>query len=135
MSETLIQSQRAVHVGGLAEDILESTIRAAFIPFGPIQSIDIPMDYAKGRHKGFCFIEYQDADDATECIFNMDGSELMGKVLTVNLAQPTQLTQAQQGDKAVWSTEEWFQQQQQGEEKTVEPTDAVLKEQGPLVAK
>jgi peptidyl-prolyl isomerase E (cyclophilin E) len=133
MSEPLLQSQRAVHVGGLAEDISESTIRAAFIPFGPIQSIDIPMDYAKGHHKGFCFIEYQDADDAAECIFNMDGSELMGKVLMVNLAQATQLTQAQ-GDKAVWSTEEWFQQQQ-AEEKTVEPTDATLKEQGPLVAK
>ena len=133
MSESVLQSRRAVYIGGLAADVKEPTVRAACIPFGPIKSIDIPMDYAKGQHKGFAFVEYEDAEDASECIDNMDGSELMGRVLMVNLAQPSQLLSQQGGDKAVWSTDEWFQQQQQEpEERKIVPTDATLKEQGPI---
>ena len=136
MSESVLQSQRTVYMGGLSADVKEPTVRAACIPFGPIKSIDIPMDYAKGQHKGFAFVEYEDAEDASECIDNMDGSELMGRVLMVNLAQPSQYLSQQGGDKAIWSTDEWFQQQQpQTEERKTEPTDETLKEQGPLRAK
>lgn len=40
----------------------------------------------------------------------MDGAELFGKTLKVSLAQPNQ--QLSLGsNKAVWSTDEWFQQQ------------------------
>lgn len=67
------------------------------------------MNYAKGIHKGFGFVEYEDADDAAEAIDNMDGSELMGKVLSVSVAQPNQLKDFH--SKAVWSTDEWFQKQ------------------------
>lgn len=80
------------------------------IPFGPIKSIDIPPDYSnKSSHKGFGFVEFEDADDAAEAIFNMDGAELMGKVLNVSLAQPNQIDSDR--NKAVWSTDEWFQKQ------------------------
>ena len=67
------------------------------------------MDYAKGTHKGFAFVEYQDADDASEAIYNMDGAELFGRVLNVNLAQNNQVNLG--STKAVWTTDEWFQQQ------------------------
>ena len=49
------------------------------------------MDYAEGKHRGFGFVEYEDADDASEAIFNMDGADLMGKTLRVSMAQPNQL--------------------------------------------
>eukprot|EP00543_Licmophora_paradoxa_P013957 CAMPEP_0202479060 /NCGR_PEP_ID=MMETSP1360-20130828/94787_1 /ASSEMBLY_ACC=CAM_ASM_000848 /TAXON_ID=515479 /ORGANISM="Licmophora paradoxa, Strain CCMP2313" /LENGTH=140 /DNA_ID=CAMNT_0049106369 /DNA_START=32 /DNA_END=454 /DNA_ORIENTATION=+ len=109
MSELIIQSRRAIYVGGLEDNVKEPTLRAAMIPFGPIKSIDIPMDYVKGVHKGFAFVEYEDADDAAEAIDNMDGAELMGKVLSVSVAQPNQLKDFH--NKAVWSTDEWFQKQ------------------------
>lgn len=38
---SLLQSRRTLHVGGLAEQVADATLRAAFIPFGPIKSIDI----------------------------------------------------------------------------------------------
>jgi len=41
---------------------------------------------------------------------NMDGAELMGKVLSVSLAQPNQI-RSHDNRQAVWSTDEWFQQQ------------------------
>jgi RNA-binding proteins (RRM domain) len=66
-----------------------------------------PMDYAAGKHKGFAFVEYNDAEDANEAIYNLDGSELYGRVLTVNLAQRDRLNI--HSNKAVWSTDEFFQ--------------------------
>ena len=76
------------------------------------------MDYAKGLHKGFAFVEYEEADDATEAIYNLDGAELMGRSLNVNLAQhhQTKLGSA----RPVWSTDEWFRDQVTGEKGVTE---------------
>jgi len=76
------------------------------------------MDYQSGSHKGFSFVEYQDADDAAEALYNMDGAELMGRVLNVNLAQKNQIKLG--NHKAVWLTDEWFKEQAQAGEVEVE---------------
>ena len=110
-SQLSIQSRRSLYIGRLAETGKEIHLRAAMIPFGNIKtSMDIPMDYAKGTHKGFAFVEFQDTDDAGEAIFNMDGAELFGRVLNVNLAQNNQISLGST-NKAVWTTYEWFQNQ------------------------
>lgn len=112
MSQASSSSRKALYIGGLDPAVIESTLRAAFIPFGPIQSIDMPMDYAAGTHKGFAFLEYVDADDASEAIYNMDGAELFGKTLVVNVAQPDKLVgNLASAKQAVWSTDEWYQEQ------------------------
>ena len=111
-SSPALQSRRSLYIGGLADEVKEPTLRAAFIPFGPIKAIDIPMDYVKGVHKGFAFLEYQDGDDAAEAMYNMDGAEMHGRVLSVNLAQANQIKLG--GNKAVWTTDEWFQEQTGG---------------------
>jgi RNA recognition motif-containing protein len=41
VSETIVQSKRALYVGGLGDDVSQVTLRAAFIPFGPLKTIDI----------------------------------------------------------------------------------------------
>lgn len=90
------------------------------------------MDYASGKHKGFAFVEYIDGEDASEAIYNLDGSELYGKVLSVNLAQHNQTSLS--SNKAVWSTDEFFQNAQAGtdnanaDEKT--NVDRTLRENG-----
>lgn len=122
-SQPSLQSRRSLYVGGLAETVKEIHVRAAMIPFGPLKNIDIPMDYAKGTHKGFAFVEYQDADDAAEAIYNMDGAELFGRVLNVNLAQNNQVNLG--STKAVWTTDEWFQRQNDGADSN-ETKDAAI---------
>jgi peptidyl-prolyl isomerase E (cyclophilin E) len=112
----ILHSRRSLYVGGLAEGISQMTVRAAFIPFGPIKSVDIPLDYTKGEHKGFAFVEYIDADDAAEAIYNMDGAELVGKVLNVCLAHPSQLVQSDPS-KPVWTSDEWYLHQQEQQRK------------------
>ena len=111
---SILASRRAVYVGGLADEVTPQLLRAAMIPFGNIKSLDIPMDYAKGVHKGFGFVEYEDADDAAEAIFNMDGSDLMGRTMKVSLAQLNQLSKLST-TRAIWSNDEWFQQHATGE--------------------
>jgi peptidyl-prolyl isomerase E (cyclophilin E) len=84
------------------------------------------MDYASGKHKGFAFVEYNDGEDAAEAIYNLDGSELYGKVLTVNLTQHNRVNL--NSNKAVWSTDEFFQTLQ---EKEADNGDGeVLREEG-----
>ena len=69
------------------------------------------MDYAKGKHRGFAFVEYDDADDASEAIYNMDGADLLGYTLKVSLAQQNQLNKLSGSQKsgAIWNNDEWFQ--------------------------
>jgi peptidyl-prolyl isomerase E (cyclophilin E) len=66
------------------------------------------MDYVKGTHRGFAFVEYEDADDAEEAIFNMDGAELLGRTIKVSLAQPNQVNKL---SEAIWKSDEWYQKQ------------------------
>jgi peptidyl-prolyl isomerase E (cyclophilin E) len=39
-------------VGGLAENVNEEILQAAFLPFGNLKDINIPLDHATGKHRG-----------------------------------------------------------------------------------
>jgi peptidyl-prolyl isomerase E (cyclophilin E) len=60
-----------LYVGGLEESVNEATLHSAFIPFGDIKDVSIPMDHATGKHRGFGFVEFEDKDDAVDAIDNM----------------------------------------------------------------
>lgn len=49
----------------------DKVLSAAFIPFGEIVDIQIPLDYESEKHRGFAFIEYEAAEDASAAIDNM----------------------------------------------------------------
>jgi len=65
------------------------------------------MDYKKGHSKGFAFIEFEEAEDASEAIFNRNGASLMGRTLQVSMAQANQ---ANKLSEPVWNNDEWYQQ-------------------------
>lgn len=69
-----------LYVGGLEESVNEDILRAAFIPFGEVKDISIPIDHATGTHRGFGFVEYEDKVDAGAAIDNMHNTELFGRV-------------------------------------------------------
>lgn len=70
-------SKRTIYVGGLAEEVDEKVLNAAFIPFGDIVDIQIPLDYESEKHRGFAFIEFENAEDAAAAIDNMVSYFLM----------------------------------------------------------
>ena len=48
-----------LYVGGLEETVNEATLHSAFIPFGDIKDVNIPLDNTTGKHRGFGFVEYE----------------------------------------------------------------------------
>ena len=42
----------------------QKVLQAAFIPFGDIVEINMPIDYETEKHRGFAFIEFELAEDA-----------------------------------------------------------------------
>lgn len=49
----------------------EEVLRSAFIPFGDIVDVQIPLDYETEKHRGFAFIEFELPEDAVAAIDNM----------------------------------------------------------------
>jgi peptidyl-prolyl isomerase E (cyclophilin E) len=57
--------------GGLAEEVDEKVLHAAFIPFGELVDIQMPLDYETEKHRGFAFIEFEASEDAMAAIDNL----------------------------------------------------------------
>mmetsp|Transcript_52871 Transcript_52871/g.67809 ORF Transcript_52871/g.67809 Transcript_52871/m.67809 type:complete len:159 (-) Transcript_52871:189-665(-) len=100
------RTKSTLYVGGLDEKVSEELLHAAFIPFGNIQEVHIPRDFKEDGHRGFGFVQYLTEDDAAAAIDNMDGAELEGRVLRVNIAKP--MRHKLGATKPVWSHDEWF---------------------------
>ncbi|KAF2400259.1 putative peptidyl prolyl cis-trans isomerase cyclophilin [Trichodelitschia bisporula] len=111
MSETS-RLKATVYVGGLENAVSEEVLYAAFIPFGDIASISLPkpdLPSSKDRHRGFGYVEFEEAADAKEAINNMDQSELFGRVIKVAAAKPQKDQSEGLGSKtAIWEQEGWL---------------------------
>ncbi|XP_043477459.1 peptidyl-prolyl cis-trans isomerase E [Leptopilina heterotoma] len=101
-------AKRTIYVGGLAEEVDEKMLSAAFIPFGDIVDIQIPLDYESEKHRGFAFIEFEAAEDALAAIDNMHDSELHGRTIRVNIAKPQKIKEG--SSKPVWADDAWLQE-------------------------
>ena len=55
----------------MAEEVTEDVLKAAFIPFGELSEVQIPLDYETEKHRGFAFIEFELPEDALAAIDNM----------------------------------------------------------------
>ncbi|KAK9302866.1 hypothetical protein QLX08_005269 [Tetragonisca angustula] len=101
-------TKRTIYVGGLAEEVDEKVLHAAFIPFGEIVDVQIPLDYESEKHRGFAFIEFESAEDAAAAIDNMNDSELFGRTIRVNIAKPQKIKEG--SSKPVWADDMWLQE-------------------------
>lgn len=75
-----------IYVSNLKFSLTEQEIREIFNKFGEVQNVKIITDRATGRSKGFCFVEMSD-DDGAVAIEQLDGKELFGRTLKVNVAR------------------------------------------------
>lgn len=112
-----------LYIGGLAEEVDEKILHAAFIPFGEVIDVQIPLDYATQKHRGFAFLEFELAEDAAAAMDNMNESELYGRTIRVNIAKPMKFTESSM--KAVWSEDSWLRDHAgDGLQKGTDATDA-----------
>ncbi len=65
------------------EDILE-----LFTPFGEVMNCSLPLERDTGRKRGFAFVEMADEAIESTAIDGLQGTELMGRPLRINKAEP-----------------------------------------------
>jgi len=75
-----------IYVGNLNYDTQESDLRALFSAHGAVQSVSIITDRDTGRSKGFGFVEMADGGATQAAITALNGKELDGRTLRVNMA-------------------------------------------------
>jgi len=97
-------NKKIIFIGGVSEEVDEKILHAAFIPFGDITDIQMPMDYGEGKHRGFAFLEYELQEDAAAAIDNMHESELYGRTIVCNIAKPSK----RNSSRAVWNSDDWL---------------------------
>uniref|UniRef100_A0A9L0TF16 Peptidyl-prolyl cis-trans isomerase E n=1 Tax=Equus caballus TaxID=9796 RepID=A0A9L0TF16_HORSE len=132
-------TKRVLYVGGLAEEVDDKVLHAAFIPFGDITDIQIPLDYETEKHRGFAFVEFELAEDAAAAIDNMNESELFGRTIRVNLAKPMRIKEG--SSRPVWSDDDWLRKfsgktlEENKEEEGSEPPKVETQEGEPAAKK
>ncbi|KAK4236171.1 peptidyl-prolyl cis-trans isomerase E [Achaetomium macrosporum] len=109
-----------VYVGGLAPQVTVTTLQEAFLPFGDIADVSLPKNENPNStepHRGFAYVEFEDAEDAKEAIDNMDQAELFGRVIKVSAAKAPKSAGVHLGGKtAVWEQEGWLAEHAVSEE-------------------
>jgi len=78
-----------VYVGGVAWAATNEDIRKHFADCGNVISVKVPVDRESGRSRGFAFVAF-DAPDAVDAALKLAGSELMGRMIRVNLCNEPQ---------------------------------------------
>ena len=77
-----------IYVGNLSFDVTEAQLQESFAAFGTVNKASVVMDRMTGRSRGFGFVEMAKDDEGNAAIEGLNGSELGGRALTVNLAKP-----------------------------------------------
>ena len=81
-----------VYVGSISFELKEDTVRQAFLPFGPIKSINMSWDPLTQKHKGFAFVEYELPEAAQLALDQMNGAMIGGR--NIKVGRPSNMPQA-----------------------------------------
>ncbi len=78
--------QNQLFVGNLAFATTKEELEAAFSTYGTVVEVKIPIDRDTGRVRGFAFVTFEN-QQAAEKALALDGSDLNGRSIRVNVAQ------------------------------------------------
>ena len=79
---------KKLYVGNLGYTVTDSDLEQMFAAHGTVQSAQVVMDRDTGRSKGFGFVEMGSDQEAQAAIAALNGKEVDGRTLTVNVARP-----------------------------------------------
>jgi cold-inducible RNA-binding protein len=75
-------------VGNLDFKVTENELQDAFAAHGNVLEANLVMDRATGRPRGFGFVTMASPEEAQKAIDALNGKDLGGRSLTVNVARP-----------------------------------------------
>ena len=75
-------------VGNLSFNTTENDLQDAFAAHGTVTETNVMMDRMTNRPRGFAFVTMASPEDAQKAIAALNGAQLDGRALTVNIARP-----------------------------------------------
>jgi RNA recognition motif-containing protein len=77
-----------LYVGGLSYSTTSETLREYFSQCGTVESASVVTDKFSGQSRGFGFVEMATTEEAQRAIAELNGKDLDGRKLTVNVSNP-----------------------------------------------
>jgi RNA recognition motif-containing protein len=81
---------KKLFVGSLSWDTNDDGLRNAFSAHGEVSEAVVISDRDTGRSRGFGFVTFEDDDSADKAIAALNGTELDGRTIRVDVAQAKQ---------------------------------------------
>lgn len=75
-------------VGNLSFQTTENDLNDAFAVHGTVTEANLMMDRTTNRPRGFAFVTMSTDEEAQKAIAAMNGTDLGGRSITVNIARP-----------------------------------------------
>ncbi|MBP7735936.1 MAG: RNA-binding protein [Spirochaetes bacterium] len=79
---------KQIYAGNLSYQMSDDTLRDLFQQHGEVMSVKIIRYPDSGKSKGFGFIEMANDTEADDAIQKLNGSEIQGRSIRVNVARP-----------------------------------------------
>ena len=76
-----------IYVGNLAFATNSADLEKLFVDHGEVSKAQVITDRDSGRSRGFGFVEMASSEEATSAINALNGKDVDGRQLTVNLAK------------------------------------------------
>lgn len=83
-----LMDKKKLYVGGLPYNTTNEELSEAFAKAGTVVSASVVTDRMTGRSRGFGFVEMSTEEEAEAAVNMLNGQELGGRKLTVNVARP-----------------------------------------------
>ena len=81
---------KKLFVGSLSWDTNDDGLRAAFGTYGEVSEAVVISDRDTGRSRGFGFVTFDDDEAADKAVAALNGTELDGRTIRVDVAQAKQ---------------------------------------------
>lgn len=79
---------KKLFVGNLSFSATDQSLSETFAACGTVESAKVIMDRDTGKSKGFGFVEMSTDDEAKNAIAKLNGTDHMGRAMTINEARP-----------------------------------------------
>ena len=77
-----------LYVGNLSKQVTDAQLKDLAVAYGTPSSANVAVERSSGESKGFGFVEYDNADEARAAMSGLDGRDVNGQALKVNVAKP-----------------------------------------------
>ncbi len=79
---------KKLYVGGLPFSVTDEQLRQIFIGHGTVESAKVIKDRDTDRSRGYGFVEMGTQEEAEKAISALNGTQLEGRSITVNISKP-----------------------------------------------